>query len=344
MLTENAHATKPESRLRIGLTMGDPSGVGPEIIAKALAQINRGNIAPVILGLEGCMRAAGMDASSLEALNSAEDLDVLPLDKAGLLTAGDPTLASKIEIGCVSTAGGAASLAAIELGIRLCLAGKLDALCTAPINKHAISLAGSKWPGHTEMLRDMTGVSQVAMTLVGGGLRTVPLTNHAPYAETPRLITHEAILEMLALLDRHARLFVKRQPRIGVAGLNPHAGDGGVLGREEIDVIEPAVVAARESGIDATGPVSGDAIFLQMLHGRFDIVLAMYHDQALIPVKTLDFDGGVNVTLGLPFIRTSPDHGTAHDIAGKDMARPESMIAAIQMACELTEAQRTMNQ
>ena len=220
------------------------------------------------------------------------------------------------------------------------MAGRVAGLCTAPIHKAAlIDGASFAWPGHTEFLADLAGVTQVAMMLACDTLRVVPVTIHIPLAEVPERLTARLLTD--TILITHAGLrcdFGIARPRLAVAGLNPHAGEEGKMGREEIDLITPVLEVLRAEGLDIAGPLSADTMFHAGARSRYDVAIAMYHDQALIPIKTLDFAGGVNVTLGLPFVRTSPDHGTAFDIAGRGLADATSMIAALRMAARMAAA------
>lgn len=331
--------------------MGDPGGVGPEVVIMALGQPEiSGLLAPLLVGDLATWRAAAVLAGADPArLVEVPDPDDAVLDfglsqsrpEAGRWPVWCPGGARRPDggfaMGTLSAGNGRAAHACIVGAARLALAGRIDAVCTAPIAKEAMYAAGFEFPGHTEILADVCGGVPVRMMLEGGGLRAVLQTIHVPLASVPGLLTAESILETLriagAWFARHAD--GGRPARIAVCGLNPHAGEGGHFGREEIDIIVPAINAARAAGIDATGPWPGDTVFHRALQGEFDAVVAMYHDQALIPVKTLDFHGGVNITLGLPIVRTSPDHGTAFDLAGTGRADPRSMMAALRRAAEL---------
>ena len=265
-------ATRP----RIGITLGDVKGIGPEIVAKALAS---------------------------RRLDRHFEYEVI----------GD-------------------GRQAVETGARRCLAGEFAGLVTGPIAKKDLA----PYPGQTELLAHIARTKKFAMMLVGGPLRVALVTIHVPLADVPKLITQKKIVETIELTREACRRFGIRRPRIGVAGLNPHAGEGGLLGSEERRIIAPAVRRAQ-----ATGPLPADTLFYKAYRGEFDAVVAMYHDQGLAPLKMIAFDTGVNVTLGLPFVRTSPDHGTARDIAGKGIARPDSMIAAINRAAKLARRGRS---
>ena len=331
-------------RPKIAVTLGDPAGIGPEIALKAIASPVVWEVCiPVLIGSVRLCEAAIERLALPVALRSITALTeaVAAVGTANVICPAASANADLPRVGEISALGGRLAYEAIDEAVRRIQAGELDALCTAPISKAALRLAGHAYPGHTEMLADKAGAPLVAMLMVGGGIRTVPATIHCPLAEVPSRLTPELIVALLELIHRAmARDFAIARPRIAVCGLNPHAGESGHIGHEEASVIAPAIEQARAAGVDVGGPVPADVVYHQMLEGRWDCVLAMYHDQAMIPVKTLAFDSGVNVTLGLPFVRTSPDHGTAFDIAGRGIARPDSMIAAIRLAAELTRNRR----
>jgi 4-hydroxythreonine-4-phosphate dehydrogenase len=316
----------------IAVSCGEPAGIGPEIAAKAWNAL-REEIAILWIGdprhlpagtVWEAVRSPG-DAARV----AARALPVLPRDLGGPARPGqaDPAHAQGV-------------IDAIADGVALCRSGAVRALCTAPIHKKALADgAGFAHPGHTEYLAALAGVDRVVMMLACAALRVVPATIHIPIAEVPlafsaRLLTDTILITHAAL----RRDFGIARPRIAVAGLNPHAGEGGKMGAEEIEMVIPTLAALRDQGIDITGPHSADTMFHAAARARYDVAICAYHDQALIPIKTLDFAGGVNVTLGLPFIRTSPDHGTAFDIAGQGKADPTSMIAALRMAAKMAEA------
>lgn len=310
----------------IALSCGEPAGIGPEIAARAWQEL-RGDCPFVWIG-DPAHLPAGTPVACLDDPAGAQAvcgaaLPVLALPFPAPATPGRP-----------DPRNAAAVVAAIERGVELVRSGAASALCTAPIHKKAlIDGAGFAFPGHTEFLAALAGAQRPVMMLVSELLRVVPATIHVALAEVPRVLTPallRATIETAATgLRGH---FGIAQPRIAVAGLNPHAGEGGAMGREEIDWIAPLLEEMRMQGHDISGPLPADTMFHPRARARFDVAVAMYHDQALIPIKTLDFDRGVNVTLGLPFIRTSPDHGTALDIAGKGLARPDSLIAALRLA------------
>jgi 4-hydroxythreonine-4-phosphate dehydrogenase len=243
---------------------------------------------------------------------------------------------SAVRAGTVNKAAAQAAAQWIELCVSLCEQGQLDALVTAPVNKMGLKLAGIKHSGQTEWLAELTRTKKFAMMLVGGRLRVALVTTHLPLSEVSQSLTRKKILEVIELTHAALPKFGLKRYRIGVAALNPHAGDGGLLGNEEQKLIGPAIANARRKQINALGPIPADTLFHRAYQGEFDAVVAMYHDQGLAPLKMLAFDTGVNVTLGLPFVRTSPDHGTAYDIAGKGIANPSSMIEAIKLAVKLS--------
>jgi len=313
-------------KLPIAVTMGDPAGIGPEVALKALLRPQARAAGPFLL--VGSRRVFGETARrlSLPSEPPAEVLDCTPVDFAGRFGALHPDLAE-------------AAARAAEEAARLALAGKVAGMVTAPLTKEGLHLAGRPYPGHTEMLAVLcNSLGQELMLLVGGGLRVALVTTHLAIAEVPAAITAERIGRRLeALAAGLARDFGLAAPRIGVLALNPHAGEGGRFGNEELTQIAPALEAARAHGIAATGPLPADSAFHRALQGEYDAILAMYHDQGLAVLKALAFDTGVNATLGLPIVRTSPDHGTAYDIAGKGTASPNSMIAAIKLAREISD-------
>lgn len=312
--------------------MGDPSGIGPEIIAKCLSNGNTGDC--VVAGSLAVMRDAvstlGLDLR-VEHLSKIEDATGHKNCIKVLETGGD----GPFPVGEVSPASGRAAYDAIVAGIELSKTGRAAGIVTAPIHKEALSAAGLKFPGHTEMLAEFGGVEHVAMMLANDEVRTVLVTIHCSLRDAIDRADHDAQMSAIRLADEGCRALGIEKPRVAVAGLNPHAGEGGLFGREEIEVIAPAIKAARAEGIDASGPWPGDTVFMQARRDRFDVVVAQYHDQGLIPVKYLGVEKGVNITLGLPFVRTSPDHGTAFDIAGKGIADATSLLTAIQYARRL---------
>ena len=280
---------------RIAITLGDPAGIGPEVVRGALAQVS-----------------------------SPADFEIIG-STAGIVP-GQPSETSARR-----------ALDALEEAVARARAGELDAVVTGPVSKRQMHAVGFEFPGQTEFFAARTGTENFAMCLTGGALTVALVTAHVPLHQVPRLLTAEEIVRVGRLLGDFTRRRGIARPRIAVAGLNPHAGEGGDLGREEIDIIAPAIGLLQSCGDLAayTGPLPPDTVFFRAVEGQFDAVLCMYHDQGLIPLKLHAFDAGVNVTLGLPFPRTSPDHGTAFEIAGRGIARPDSMLAALRLAAEL---------
>ncbi len=327
----------PEADLPIAITMGDPAGIGPEITLKTVAGLD--GSPPVVIGDAGVLRRTceclevAIDVRTIENI-AAHAPEAGRLD---ILEVGPPL--DTPPVGEVSAACGAAAFSYIRTAIEHARDGRISAIVTAPIHKEALAAAGVPYPGHTEMLGDLGGASQTAMMLANDELRVVLVTIHCSLRDAIDRIGPESELAAIRLANTGAQAFGIVAPRVAVAGLNPHAGEGGLFGREEIEIIAPAIEAARAEGIDASGPWSGDTVFMQARRGHFDVVVAQYHDQGLIPVKYLGIDKGVNITLGLPFVRTSPDHGTAFDIAGKGIADPASMIEAFEQARRMVAAQ-----
>ena len=288
--------------MKVGITCGDPAGIGPEIVEAAL-----------------------------ESSLLPQGVDYVVIGSSDAFAPGKPGLASAQH-----------ALEALEEAVTLATSGEIQAVVTGPVSKKWLHGTGFAFPGQTEFFADRCGVNNFAMCLTGGKITVALATAHIPLIDVSRILTRSEIVRVGQLLAGFLLRRSVRHPRIAVAGLNPHAGEGGDLGSEEIDVIAPAIESLRGSlnpAVEISGPYSADTVFQRVLQGEFDAVLCMYHDQALIPLKLHAFDEGVNITLGLPFPRTSPDHGTAFEIAGKGIARPASMIAAIRLACELAAPQ-----
>ena len=282
---------------RIALTVGDPAGIGPEIVAQAAA-----------------------------------DPRVCELCDPIVFAAPTP---GHVTMGRISSEAGRAAYDTIVLAVQAARKGDVDAIATAPVNKAAFAKAGLPWKGHTDLLAHLCGTPRVAMMFHAPELKVVLITVHVPLKDVPSLVTQERVEQTIELTHESLPLFGIPSPRLAVAGLNPHAGEGGVLGDEDDKVLAPAIAASREKGIAVSGPFPADTVFVRASRGEFDCVLACYHDQGLIPVKLLAFGHAVNVTIGLPIIRTSVDHGTAFDIAGKDVADPGSMIEAVLLAARM---------
>ena len=320
---------------KIAITMGEPGGIGPEIIVKSLYCAEIKNYCnPIVIG-------------NAEVMREAVKLTGLPLKVKSISNLSDskPTV-GRIEVidirspqpfkkGVPSKKSGIAEVKYIKKAVELALKKDVKAIVTAPISKQSLKLAGYKWPGHTELLAELTKSKHFAMMFVSKKLKLILTTIHVSIKNVPRIINEKLVLKTIILAEKGTHMLGIKKPRIAVAGLNPHAGESGIFGREEIKLIMPAVQKAREEGIDVSGPYPPDVVFYKAYNGEFDIVVCMYHDQGLIPFKMLAFDTGVNVTVGLPIIRTSPDHGTGFDIAWKNMASPSSMIEAIKLASKL---------
>jgi len=329
---------RSESKPLLGITMGDPAGIGPEVIAKALAQPRvRRLCLPLVIGSQSIMR------QTVKRLGLR--LDVVAVDghggaafRAGQISVLDPAEQplSRVKPGVASSEGGAASVAFIKKGVRLAQLGCIDGIVTAPINKEAINMAGCHFPGHTELLADLTKAKESGMMIVGGPLKIMFVTTHLAIKDLPAQLTRPKIEKGIRLAHMAlTRLFGFKRPRIGVAALNPHAGEHGLFGDEEGRLVLPAARAARAKGILASDPLPADTLFGKAARGEYDGVVALYHDQGLIPLKLVAFGTCVNLTVGLPIIRTSVDHGTAFDIVGKGVADPGSLVEAIVLAAGL---------
>jgi 4-hydroxythreonine-4-phosphate dehydrogenase len=317
----------------VAVTMGDPAGVGPEIVAKVLAE--EPSARAVVVGDPTILRRA------IQLLDLPLDVNVVdsPGEAAFAREAIDVVAATELPedlpFGAVDARAGDAAYRYVRRAVELALADVVHAVATAPLNKEAMHLAGHRYPGHTELLAELCDVDDYAMMLVSEDLRVVHVSTHVSLQEAIHRVTPEREGTVIRLADRALRELGVERPRVAVAGLNPHAGENGLFGTEDAERIAPAVLAAREDGIDASGPWPADTVFMQARRGRFDVVVVQYHDQGHIPIKLLGFDTGVNVTVGLPFFRTSVDHGTAFDIAGTGQADAGSMRTALELAAEL---------
>ena len=326
-----------QERPLIAITIGDPAGVGPEVTVKALDRRDLYEVCrPLVTGDPGVVRtncqSLGISATVAEVSDPAEGayqsgvIDVLP---AGENIPG-PFPTGRIDPRC-----GLAAVEYITKAVSLCLEGVANAMVTAPVNKEAVNRAGIPFLGHTELIAGLCGAAEPRMMLVTSRLRVIHVTTHVALKEVPILVTADRVLSTLIAGHRAVQGLGIARPRIGVAGLNPHAGEGGLFGDEEERAIGPAVETARERGLEVSGPYPPDIVFARGMEGKFDLVVAMYHDQGHIPIKLLGFEDGVNVTAGLPIIRTSVDHGTAFDIAGRGVADPTSMVSAIRLAARM---------
>ncbi len=337
---------RPDSRPIIAITMGDAAGVGPEVTVKALAHpAVYASCRPLVIGDAGRLEdAARLCKVTLEIRRVADPasgryapgaLDCLDL---GLVP-------SDLPYGVLSRAAGEAAYRYVEKATRLAVAGEVDAICTAPLNKEALNLAGHRYPGHTEMLADLTGTPEVSLMLVAPGLRVIHVTTHMGLLEAIARIEPGIVERTIERAHAVATRAGLAQPKIAVCAINPHAGEGGLFGRgEEESKIVPAIEACRARGWNIEGPLPADTLFYRAGRGDFDIVVAMYHDQGHGPVKVLGVEQGVNVTVGLPVIRTSVDHGTAFDIAGKGVADERSMLEALRVAVELAATRQVTRQ
>jgi 4-hydroxythreonine-4-phosphate dehydrogenase len=326
---------------RIAITMGDPAGIGPEIIVKALLMPDIHEVCrPVVLGDIGCLEMAstGMGSLSFQRISTPSEttgrqglIEVMPLSE----------LKDSVSPGRPTRDGGKAMVDYVLKAVELSVGGQVAAMVTAPISKELMHQAGYQFDGHTELLGHLTGTQDCVMMLAGDRLRVSLVTIHCALAEVPRRLSEALIVKTIGITYRSLqRDFGIDKPRVAVAALNPHAGESGLFGNEDKTIVGPAVEAARDSGLSIEGPFPADTVFHHASTGRYDAVVAMYHDQGLIPLKLLHFSDAVNITLGLPIVRTSVDHGTAYDIAGKGMADPSSLTAAIKMAAKIVGARQ----
>lgn len=310
------------ARPRLALTLGDPAGVGPEIALAALADPRVRAAARIVAIGPGRFRPSDVPLARVDG----------ELDSAAGLTWIDTGELGAFDMGRVQASCGRAALDALHTGVELARARRVDALVTGPVSKEALHAAGEKVEGQTELLGRWDGATRFQMMAVAGKLRVLQLSRHLPLRKALELVTTERVLDHLLLFDETLRAWGFARPKLALAGLNPHAGERGLLGAEDHEILEPAVVAARARGVDVAGPLSPDTVFLQASQGRFDGVLALYHDQAFIPVKLHLPEQGLTVIAGLSFLRVSPAHGTAFDIAGKGLASPRNLVVALLQA------------
>ncbi|MFW6174907.1 MAG: 4-hydroxythreonine-4-phosphate dehydrogenase PdxA [Chloroflexota bacterium] len=330
------------SKPLLAITLGDPSGIGPEVVAKALAEPRTYEISrPLVVGAVHAMQrgisdtGADLRARPVESVDGAGDehgvVDVLNVD--GFEDAEFP-------IGKHDVTSAKAAHAWIERAVKLCREGAVSAMVTGPVNKESFQMAGVGDLGHQEIFKRISGSDYVATMLVSGVLRCMHLSTHKSLIEAAKYVTRENVLRAIRLTQEHFLRWGFDSPRIAVSGLNPHASDNGLIGREELDEIGPAIEDARAEGIDANGPVPADSVFNQAIDGKWDVVVVMYHDQGHIPIKVHGFEESISVNLGIPWLRTSVDHGTAFDIAGTGKAQAVSMNEAIKLATELSTGQK----
>ncbi|MBI4824319.1 MAG: 4-hydroxythreonine-4-phosphate dehydrogenase PdxA [Nitrospirae bacterium] len=317
---------------KIAITIGEPGGIGPEVTLKALIDEEiKAETIPIVIGNKAVLK------ETIGLLNIPMKLN--PIVSPDEATHG---VINFIDIPCKgfqksmpTEEGGRASFAFIKKGVELALKRDVHAIVTAPISKSALKMAGLSWHGHTEMIAELTNTKDFRMMLIGGTLRVILATIHTALRNVPNMLSKDRVLKTILFAKRACHMLNIEEPNIGVAGLNPHAGEAGLFGDEEEVNISPAILKAKAQGINVSGPYPPDTVFFRALRGEFDIVLAMYHDQGLIPIKLHAFEKGVNVTVGLPIIRTSPDHGTAYDISWRAVANPSSMIEAIKLSLSL---------
>lgn len=336
-LNEETLTKKIENlRPRVGITIGDPAGIGTEVVLKSLADKSLNEkCVPVIIADDVFLREAAKRQNLACDFKVVETGAEISRQETAPLIFRLPNITEKIEFGKETAIGGRASAEYIETCVKLIQTGFLDAIATAPISKKAIQLGGYDFPGHTEFLAHLTATKEFAMSFMAENLCVVLLSTHVSLKQSIELVKRERIVKLVRLVNRQLQNWGFPKPKIAIAGLNPHAGESGLFGDEEIREINPAIAECRAEGIEVSGAYSADTIFLRNKQGEFDAVIANYHDQATIPVKSLSFGDAVNVTMGLPFVRTSVDHGTAFDIAGKNLAQYSSMKAAILLAANL---------
>lgn len=336
-------STKP-----LVITMGDPAGIGSETVVKLFAELTRdAQLVPgfksVVVGdVERLSRANTIVAGGLR-IREVASVDECLYSTGTIEVLQEGECIDDLPFGELHKRAGQAAYDYVVRGIELCKSGLASGIVTAPINKAAMALADIPYPGHTEILADRSGVTDFAMMLANDEIRVVLATIHVSLRDVPDMLTHDVEMKAIRMAHDAGVALGFAHPKIAVAGLNPHAGEGGMFGSEDNDIIAPAIAAAREQGLNASGPWPGDTVFFNARKGEFDVIVAQYHDQGLIPVKYTGLFDGVNITLGLPFVRTSPDHGTAFDIAGTGLADPHSLLAAVQYAQKLI-AGRTKTQ
>ena len=317
---------------RIAITTGDGAGIGPEVSIKALEDANIRDTADITLIGD----AAHLRDVASRFLGSESALNAVAIEDLA-------NLSEEVVYGVDSALTGKAAAENIVRAVELWKEGKIDAIVTAPISKNAIKLAGFDFPGHTEFLAHLTRTKEFAISFFAGPLRVALMSTHLPLTEAIAFVTAERVAKLIRFCDREFAKLLGHKPAIAVAGVNPHASEGGMFGREESERIVPAIEECLDEGIEVSGPHPADTVFFNALRGKFDVVVAMYHDQATIPVKTTAFDRAVNVTLGLPVLRTSVDHGTAYDIAGKGVASAANMAAALELAIDLVGSHKQCN-
>lgn len=335
-----------DKRVVIGITMGDPTGIGPEVIIKSLLDKSiRSRVIPIVFGDKGVLTRVAEDIGikvRIRELASIENIKQIEIDDREIYVKSISNLKmTRLRYGRPDRNCGRAMVNYIREAVEAWKQGIIEAMVTAPINKEIINEAGYRYGGHTEMIAELTGAREFTMMFVSKHFKVSLATIHLPLKDVSLRITPQRIYKVGLLSWKTLREFFGiKNPRIGVCGINPHAGEGGMFGDEEREMIYPAIVSMRSMGVDAEGPLSPDTAFWRAYKKEFDVIIAMYHDQGLIPVKLLDFDNAVNITIGVPIIRTSPAHGTAYNIAGKGVADPSSMKSAINLAADMVEMKR----
>lgn len=338
-----------KDRVVVGITMGDPTGIGPEVIIKSLVDRSiRSRIVPIVFGDKGVLTRVAEDIGikvRIRELASIENIRQIEIDDREIYVRSISNLKmTRLRYGRPDRNCGRAMVNYIKEAVEAWKQGIIEALVTAPINKEIINEAGYRYGGHTEMIAELTGAKEFTMMFVSKNFKVSLVTIHLPLKDVSMKITPHRIYKVGLLSWKTLREFFGiKNPRIGVCGLNPHAGEGGMFGDEEKDMIYPAIVSMKAIGIDAEGPLSPDTAFWRAYRKEFDVIVAMYHDQGIIPVKLLDFDNAVNITIGVPIVRTSPAHGTAYNIAGKGMADPSSMKAAINLAVDMVLTKKKLD-
>jgi len=323
----------------LAITMGDPAGIGPEVIAKALSRRELYDLCrPIVVGDTSTMERQLTCAPEVRSVRQVGEPDEAVCEYGTLEVLQIATDVSAVRPGQLSPEAGRAAVECVRVAAALARDGRADAIVTAPLNKAAMHLAGYSYPGHTELLAEFFGVQRYSLVLTTGEIFVFHVTTHVSLREAIELLTVDRVQGTIELAHSFATALGRERKTIGVAGLNPHAGEGGLFGREDEEIIRPAIEAARLEGVDVEGPMPADALFPKAVQGKYDFVVMMYHDQGHVPFKSLYFDKGVNITVGLPVVRTSVDHGTAFDIAGRCMASEESMVKAIELAAALAPA------
>jgi 4-phospho-D-threonate 3-dehydrogenase / 4-phospho-D-erythronate 3-dehydrogenase len=333
------------SMIRVGITVGDPAGIGSEVSLKAVCSQEILSICtPVLIGAADYLKYWAKKLNLQTKFIVIEAESPLPHSSEFPIIYNLNNVPESLQMGCEQAIAGKAAGEYIEAAVQLCLKGDLEAVTTAPINKSALHLGGYNFPGHTEMFASLTGTKDFAMSFVAPNLRVALLTTHLSLADAIRQVKQKPLQKLICLVDREMKRYGFSRPKLAVAALNPHGGEGGMFGSEEAEEILPAINHCRNiENIEVSGPHSGDTIFVRAAKGEFDMVISCYHDQGLIPIKCFAFGEAVNVTMGLPFVRTSVDHGTAFDIAGQGVAEHGSMITAIKLAVEMVKMSRPSN-